>query len=205
MRSLTVPLKNRLLASPTRPVFLWEGQFASGYLRLWNEIGDLSFGGNTYLGNGWMTKVSGASETDDTSAQDMVVTLTGVPQDILSLVLNAPQGALGNFYLGALAENGALVADPYKIFSGKLDVPTISETASGPRVEISYESRLVDFDRPREFRYTTESQKIFYPTDRGFEYVRVAGKWDGFWGQSQKEADKRRKQREQKQKKSNRR
>ena len=204
-RALTISTKNRLLESPTIPVILWEGQFPAGFIRLWNGVGDLTFGSNVFNGNGWLERVDGGAEMDDVSAQSMNITLTGMPPEILSVVLNAQQGYSGKLWVGALAESGALVADPYLMFVGKLDVPTIDESSTYPRVTITYESRLVDFDRAREYRFTNDSQKSFYPTDRGFEYVRKAAKWDGFWGQTQRQVDKRRAARRKKQMKQNRR
>jgi len=204
-RALSVPLKNELQANPTRPVFLYEGQFAAGFLRLWTGLGDLSFDGNTYFGNGWLENVSGGAEMDDGSAQELTVSLAGIPQEVVSTLLNAQQGLSGKVWIGAIDSTGALVTSPFLLFIGKLDVPTLDDSASAPKATISYESRLVDMDRSREFRFTSESQKIFYPSDKGFEFVRKAAKWDGFWGQTQRQVDKRRAAREKRQKKSNRR
>lgn len=190
-RSLTTALKNRLIASPTTPCYLWTGTFNAVPLYLWSGYGDLSWDSKTWIGNGWLQGFAGGSEQTDVSAQEMVVTLAGVPQDILSLVLNANQGATGKFYIGALDTAGAIVVDPYLIFSGKLDVPKIKDDVENPVITISYESKFVDLDRPREFRYSSESQKIFYPGDRGFEYSSSAATWNGTW--SNKKVDIRKK------------
>ncbi|TXH14842.1 MAG: hypothetical protein E6R03_08420 [Hyphomicrobiaceae bacterium] len=142
---------------------------------------------------------------DDGSAQELTISLSGIPQDVVSTLLNAQQGLSGKVWIGAIDATGALVSSPFLLFVGKLDVPTLDDSASSPKATISYESRLVDMDRSREFRFTSESQKIFYPSDKGFEYLRKAAKWDGFWGQTQRQVDKRRAAREKRQKKSNRR
>lgn len=204
-RALSVPLKNELQANPTRPIFLYEGQFSAGFLRLWTGLGDLTFDSQTYFGNGWLENISGGAEMDDGSAQELTVSLSGIPQDVVSTLLTAQQGLSGKVWIGAIDTTGALVNTPYLLFVGKLDVPTLDDSASSPKATISYESRLVDMDRAREFRFTTESQKIFYPLDKGFDYVRAAAKWDGFWGQTQRQVDKRRAAREKRQKKTNRR
>lgn len=180
-RALTTALKNRLLTSPTTPCYLWTGTFNGTPLYLWSGYGNLSWDSKTWLGNGWLQGFSGGSEQTDISAQEMVVTLAGVPQDIVSLVINANQGAAGKFYIGALDTAGAIVVDPYLVFTGKLDVPKIVDDVESPTITISYESKLLDLDRPREFRYNTESQKVFYPTDKGFEYTSIAARWDGTW------------------------
>ncbi len=189
-RALTTALKDRLIASPTTPCYLWSGVFNGIPLYLWSGYGNLSWSGQTWLGNGWLQGFSGGSEQSDLSAQEMLVTLAGVPQDIISLVLTANQGASGEFYIGALDTAGAIVVDPYLNFRGKLDVAKIKDDVDSPTVTISYESRLVDLDRPREFRYSTESQKIFYPTDRGFDYCSSAAQWDGTWANKKVEIKK---------------
>lgn len=189
-RLLSGDLRIRLLDVSTSPVFLYYGVFSGTPVALWSGAGNLSWDSITWNGNGWLQGFDGGGEMDDLSAPSISVRLAGVPESIISLVLNASQGSEGRFYIGAMSASGTLVADPYLCFKGKLDVPTISARANDPQVTITYESRFLDLDRPREYRYTTESQKLFYPTDRGFEYVTAASKWAGFWGNKKNDAKK---------------
>lgn len=182
-RNLSSLVIDEILASKFSPCLLFEGVFSSTTLRLWNGTGNLTYDGNTYLGNGWFQGVNPNNETGAIEATGVELLLAGVPQSLISLILNNPiQGAAGNFYIGFLDSSGDLVADPYLYFAGKLDVPTLEEDPEKPSISITYESRLVDLDRPREFRYTDESQKTFYPTDRGLEYLIYLQDYDGFWG-----------------------
>jgi hypothetical protein len=47
----------------------------------------------------------------------------------------------------------------------------IDEGAESSAISVYVESRLIDLQRPRERRYTSESQKSRFPNDRGFEFV----------------------------------
>lgn len=190
-RNLTTDLKNRLTAATTTPCFLWRADFDSFTLRLWSGAGDLTWDSQTWLGNGWLQGFDGASEQVEVASTGASVKLAGVPQDIISLILNAKHGAPGKFYLGALDTDGDIIADPYLVFAGQLDVPTILDDPGSPEITITYESLLVDLDRSREFRYNTESQKTQYPSDRGFEYASSAALWTGTW--SNKKVDVRKK------------
>lgn len=200
-RDLSTDMLNAIVGQDLKPVLFYSAVFAGNSVKLWTGLGDIIWDGSTWNGNGWFTGLQGNQESDDVSAPQVTVELAGIPPAILAFVLNANQGALGEFFLGMMDDNGDLIDEPYKFFSGKLDVPVIKESADGSRVEITYESALVDFDRAREYRYSQESQKIFYPTDKGFEYVVSANKITMFWGNKKKTTRKR--ERKNKQNKKN--
>jgi hypothetical protein len=186
-------------ADSCQPILFFHGVFAGGQnVRLWTGLGDITFDSQNWLGNGWFTGLSGGDESDDISAQNITIELSGIPESILAIVLNAAQGAPGDFYVGALDDDGALIPDPYLIFSGKMDTATIKESADGAYIDITYETKLVDLDRPKDFRYNQESQKIFWPNDKGFEYVVAANKINLFWGNKKKRNERRRKRDRQK-------
>ncbi len=191
-RAITSDFRDELLASTNCPIFLYEGVFVGFTLRLWNGLGNLTWDGNTWLGNGWFRDFSSIEESDDISVTGMEITLAGVPQDLISTVLSSvKQNASGKLWLGFLNSSGAVIADPYLTFEGKLDVPIIDDQPDGPIIQISYESHLVDLDRTKEYRYTTESQKLFDAADKGFEFVeKIAATWKGQWGATKKQIDK---------------
>lgn len=192
VRALTNDFKTALVSASITPIFLFRGDFGTGgsviTLRLWSGMGDLSWGSETWLGNGWFRGFQGVEESSDISSTGMDITLAGVPQTLISMVLSsARQNALGELYFGLLDSAGGVIADPCLVFEGRLDVPTIDDQVGGPIIQISYESRLVDLDRSKEYRYTPESQRIFNATDKGFDYVaNIAAGWKGQWGPTAK-------------------
>jgi hypothetical protein len=63
-----------------------------------------------------------------------------------------------------------------------MDVPTLRDDAETCTVTVTYEGRLIDLGRAREWRYTHESQQQLAPGDRGFEYVAGLQDKEILWG-----------------------
>jgi len=170
-RNLSASVITELNAAEVQPFLLFQGEFISGTVRTWSGIGDLSWGGHTWTGTGTLLSISSVQETSDTSANGITASLSGIPSSLISLALSeCSQGDLGYVYLGFI-KNNAIVSDPVLLFEGRLDIPAIEENGETAVVSISYESRLIDLDRPRESRYTNEDQQRAFPGDLGMEFV----------------------------------
>lgn len=191
-RDLTSGMKAELIAGRVQPIILYEGVFVGFTMRLWTGIGDLSWNSLSWLGNGWLHSIEGIDEDSDIGASGMSITLAGVPRDLISTMLGyAQHGASGKLWLGFLDSSSAVIADPYLMFKGKLDVPTIDDRVTGPIIQVTYDSAISDNDEAKEYRYTPESQHIFTPGDKGFNYVaKLASRWEGQWGQTPKQIKK---------------
>lgn len=171
-RGLTAAMLAAITASTVRPVAFYEGEYATGTLRLWSGVGPIDWDGQTWTGAGHMLSLAPIEESSEVRAVGFSVQLTGEASALLSVNLTAVrQGLPGSVWLGTMDAAGALIADPFLAFAGRLDVPDIVEEGERCTIAVKYESRLVDLDRPRERRYTHEDQQIDYPGDRGFEYV----------------------------------
>lgn len=172
MRDVTGAVQTALAADKIRLALLFEGEFATGTLRLWTGVGDLSWNGHTWTGAGQLLSASEIRETGDVRATGLTISLSGMPSTLLSVVLqSARQGYGGTVWLALFDAAGAVIADPAITFKGRLDVPSIDEAEDGCTISVSYESRLIDLDRARDRRYTSEDQAIDYPADLGFDYV----------------------------------
>lgn len=172
MRSMTPEMEAALIARDVRPAMFFEGQFASGYLRLWTGSSDILWNGETWTGAGGLIGFSGVDEGSGVVARGVTVSLSGVPVAMVSAAIgDAQQGLPGRAWIALLAADGQIISDPLQVFAGRLDVPTITDGADTCTVTISYESRLIDLNRARELRYTHEVQQQLYPGDMGFEYV----------------------------------
>lgn len=177
-RGLTAAMAAAIAAGTVRPVILYEGYFAvtgspsPDTLRLWSGYGELSWDGKAWRGAGDLIAITPVSETTDITAQSFAVSLNGQNADLVSKAIEAcRQGLLGRVYVGFYDAAGALIVDPFLAFSGRLDVPDITMGGDQVTITVSYESRLIDLDRPRERRYTDEDQQADYAGDLGFEYV----------------------------------
>lgn len=185
-RTLTTDMQNATLAQTVVPVLLIEALFDSGAVRMWSGIGNLTWSASTWVGAGNLLGVGAALETQELRATGVDITLSGVPSELLSLALSEPyQGRACQIYLGALNINtGVLIADPYMVYSGRMDTMTVSENGDTASIGLATESRLIDLERSRERRYENSDQALDYPLDLFFEYVPSIQDATITWGKS---------------------
>jgi hypothetical protein len=184
-RSMTAAMLAAIAAGTVRPFFLFEAEFASGTIWVWTGHGDLTWGGKTWNGVGDFSGISTITETGEVRATGLIVSLSGISAALISAVYNeARQGKPGTVWIGALTSAGAVVDAPFPCFKGRLDVPSDEDDGERATITISYESLLVDLERPKERRYTPEDQAIDYPDDRGFAYVAGLQDVQLVWGRA---------------------
>lgn len=186
-RTLTSGMTAVTTADVVRPVYFVRMVFDSGEspnaLNIWNGVGDLAYGGNTYTGTGDLLSISQITETSDIQATGINVSLTGVKTSFIAIAKDHEyQGRPLTVSLGAFDASGDLIADPVIVFSGFMDTMTISESGAYSTISIAVENKLVAFERTKVRRYTAEDQKIDHPTDKGFEYVTAIVQKEIIWG-----------------------
>lgn len=165
------------------PAWLFKGMFGPSIVRLWTGSGALAVGSEVYLGNGWLQNFDPAAESEQLSAEGFSITLSGVPTEIVSLVLaSSKQNSRGWLYFALLRPDATIYGSPYLKSSGGLDVPEIEDSASESTVRLSYESSLLMLERTNGGRYTDQSQKNRYPNDRFFEYIATIPNLRFTWG-----------------------
>lgn len=178
MRDITSGMETVVTATLSRPLVLCKFEFADGDLFVWNGLGDLTWGGDTYVGALESGSITPVTETLELEANGLVFTLSGVVDEHISLALAANyQNRLCHVWFGAFDENEAIIADPFKLYKGRMDVLTIEEGAETSEVKISSESMLVILNNASRRRYNDQDQKTDYPTDEGLAFV--AGINDG--------------------------
>ena len=178
-------------ASTLRPIFIFEGTFASSVLRLWDGFGNLTWDSHTWLGNGWFKGMSDVSEDGKLTSKGIDVLLSGVPQSLISLILSEQRhSARGKVWLGCLDSFGAIVDAPYMLFEGGLSSPRINDSTDTAEIVLSYEDDLIILQKSKSLRYNNDAQKALFPLDKGFEYVASLQDWKGFWGNKETELDK---------------
>jgi hypothetical protein len=90
-------------------------------------------------------------------------------------------GAPAQIYFGLLS-NGALIGNPYLVFSGQVDQPTIDMSAQSATITLALENKLSNLLRPTGRRYTATDQKLKYPDDSGFNWVEILNDVALRWG-----------------------
>lgn len=141
---------------------------ATGPLYLWSGQGNQTIDGNLYIGTGNLLSISDVSETSDISAAGANLTLSGIPSDLLALALTTKySGRICKIKFGVLG-NPIIVTD---LFIGYMDQMNIRDGAETAAITVSVESKMIDLERPRIHRYTSESQKSKFPDDLAFDFI----------------------------------
>ena len=182
-RTLSTEMQAVATAELVRPIYLVDMEFSSGSIYLWSGMGNLTYNSNTYLGAGDLLSIGAIQETAELTANGATVTLGGIKQSLLALARDEPyQGRPLIIRLGAFDENGDLIASPVILFSGFMDIMTISDSGDTSTITVTVENKLIAFQRTAVRRYTAEDQKIEHPTDKGFEFVAKIQEKEIVWG-----------------------
>ena len=182
-RSVTSAVNTIFESNNVQPFMAVDLDFDSGNFLAWSGYGNLTFGGNTYLGGGDFLSVSPVKENAEVQANGIDINLSGIPTELISLALNETyQGRSCKVFLGVLDSSNAVVSDPYLLFSGRMDLMSIDDSGDTCNISVTAESRLIDLDRTRERRYTSEDQKIDFPNDKGLEFIADLQDKEIVWG-----------------------
>lgn len=182
-RELTTALKNETQAAKLRPALFAYFDFQSGPVRVWTGIGPKAWDGHTWQGLGALGEISPIEESADIKANGVTFQLSGVPSALIATVLGDNySGRPVKVWVAALNSARGVVADPYMIFSGRMDNVEIDEGPVTSVIRVNAESRLVDLQRSKEWRYTHEAQQLHFPGDRGLEFMATAASTPFLWG-----------------------
>lgn len=181
MRDITSDMAEELEGQYLRPLLMAEMYFDSATVYIWSGYGDLIWNANTYIGGGNLVGVSAIEESEDLEANGITCTLSGVPLDLISIALNEPTRQRPfRMYLACVDETPdsagttdpkALIASPYRCFTGLMDVMEISDNGQQAAIALSVESSLLIGQRTKNQYYTSVDQKATYPTDTGLDTI----------------------------------
>lgn len=138
---------------------------------VWTGLGTTTIDSKNYTGVGELIQISLVNETGEIAAKGASITLSGIPNDSdlsLGLALTEPyQGRIGKLYFGVMGTKTAYT----EIFTGYMDEMNISEGPESSTIELTLENKLLDLERPRIARYSSQYQRSKYPTDGSLDYV----------------------------------
>lgn len=182
-RTITANMITEYTSSSFRPITLVKFAFDSADLNLWNGVGDLTWSGDTYTGAGNLLGISDITETEAIVAGNVIFTLSGMPDDIIAIALSEDyQGRNVTVWKGAFDANRDIITDPVLIFSGNMDVMTMTESGETSVISIIAESQLRALTRPSSRKWTDADQKVPYPNDEGFREVPMIQDEPLIWG-----------------------
>jgi hypothetical protein len=166
-RDLTAGMVAEVTASTLEPILILKAEFDTGDLNLWSGIGSLTFDGDVYTGAGGLLNLTEIKETDDVESNGTIFTLNGIPSEFISTALSSDyQNREITCWFATLDASGALIADPFQLYKGRMDILDISEGGETASLSMKTENRLIELQRAKTRRYTHEDQKAFFPTDK---------------------------------------
>ena len=146
--------------------------FTSGIVRIHNGLGTYTWGGEEWIGVGSLGAVSQFEEGADVSPYGITLSLSALDADVSGEALNQNYFMRPvNIYIGALSADDELLNDPLQIWSGHMDVMTVTAGAENDTITIKCESELAAFDRSSNLKYTDQTQQRFYPGDVFFNFL----------------------------------
>jgi len=155
--------------------------FASGMVRLCGAPFDITIDGETFIGVGQLGGISVVEESAELQSYGLTISLQGIPRDSIALALTQSyQGRPGIVWEVPLTAAGLAVADPIVVFRGRMDQMTV-ELGATAAVRVQLQNRLVDWERARIRRYTSEDQQREHPGDLGFAFVSATAEKDIIW------------------------
>ena len=170
-------------ASTIHPVIFVKLQFDGGNVNLHTQLGDIAFGGDTYIGIGSLGGIGGMDETSDLSRTPVTLTLSGIPNDIISILLAEQyQGRLATLFLGYLdLTTRTLVDTPVILYRGNIDTADF-QIDKNSSVALSVESRFAAWDKPVIRRYNNSDQQSRFPGDKGLQFIEQSADKSVVWG-----------------------
>ena len=158
-------------------------EFDTETLRLWSGDGDLSVGGENYLGVGTLLAISPVEDNLELTSTGVSVSLAGMDSTVLNLALTENyQNRFLTIFLGFLLEGSEVVIGTMTVFKGRIQSMTINDDPNGSTIILDAENRLIDLERPSNLRYTKESQKFIDSSDSCFNRVQSLADKEIIWG-----------------------
>jgi hypothetical protein len=184
-RGSTTAFQTEIVKSANRPFHLVKLILDEGEHYLSDCDIPVTFDGNEYLPTGSFLTFSDIIETNETTIEQIAISLSGIDQTFNNLFLTVNYiDREVQIYKAFLNSSNALVSDPLLIFSGRLNNPTIKEDADQGTSTLSFtaSSLFVDFDKISTRFTNNESQQSYFAGDTGFRFSSVMVK-EINWGQ----------------------
>ena len=182
-RALDPALAAAFASGEIAPFFMAQLTFKSQTQFVWTGVGNLIWGGQTFVGLGSLAKIGTIQEGTDVHAYGTTVTLSGIDPVLLGECMTDMQpGAPATLWVGTLSNSGTIIGSPYRVFSGAMDQPTVSVGVDTISITLALETKMLDLSRASNRRYTSADQRHYFPTDSGFQFVEPLNDQADVWG-----------------------
>lgn len=150
---------------------LVEMGFASGLIRVTDAAHSLSWDGNLYTGLGNLGQIDEIKETATGEVTGLRFQIAGPLSGYVSIALGEHvQGAPVTVRVAFFNETHVVVRAPIE-WLGRVDTMTVADTPDNAIIQVTAESRVTDWQRPKERRHNLEDHHIEYPSDMFYEFL----------------------------------
>lgn len=182
-RDLVTAYQNEVDGLSLNPAIFVQFQFSDGNLNLWSGYNDIVWNNQIFVGSGSVLAVDRIEETQEFRATSVSFSLNGIDSNLIAAALTASyQGRPAIMWFAVLNDNRSIVASPYQLFKGRMDIISFSDNGETADFNIKCESNIIDIRKARERRYTPEDQKIDYPDDMGLDFIPKIQDIEIVWG-----------------------
>ena len=143
---------------------------------------DIVYASNTYNSSSHLLSMADVNETADAQIGTFTINLSGVDQAFISILLSESNIDREVIISRAiLNSSGAIIGTPIPLYNGRVDGFSIKDDNTTSQINLSTASHWSDFEKESGRRTNYNSQQIFFPGDKGFEFASSAVK-DIKWG-----------------------
>ena len=184
MRQISSEVLAALRSDNVPILILVKLEFTSGTVYVCNAGYNFLWDNQVWMGVGNMGSVSAVGEGEELKMYGCTLSLTGLDPDLIAISLSSGyQGKPATIWMAPLNSNYQILVDPVIIFRGRMDTMPV-ELAETATIQLTVESRLTDWEKPRMRRYNTYDQQLEYPDDKGFEFVTQMAEKEIVWGRA---------------------
>lgn len=179
------PLTMRMAEATRRKkplVLLAEIEHPDGVGRFWTGVGPLTWAGERWTGSGILGSITPITQTSVLQIQEMNFNLAGVDSSVAAQLNDNVRNLAGRVWLACLGQGNVVVPDPYQIVDAELDYQSLSASDDGAvTVSITARTGFYTLERAIDEAWTTEEQKLSYPTDCGLDMIPSLQNQDVQW------------------------
>lgn len=152
-------------------------------IRLTDYTTNLVYNRKSYTTSSHILQVGGTSESQELRVNDMTLTFSGVDREYVSSFLNNSNFTSDTVTIRRAAINPSnnSVIGAFIAFEGRISEYSIQEDGTESIIDITIASHWADFEKQNGRKTNSNSQKIYFKGDKGFEYASKVVK-DLRWG-----------------------
>jgi len=136
----------------------------------------------TWASSGHYLDISDVVETAELRVNSLTITLSGVEQSFISLLLNNNYHHIRALvYKAVIDSSDVVIGAPILIFDGPIESFSMDDSDDSSEVQITVASHWTNFEAINGRKTNSNSQQIHFPGDLGFEFSASTVK-DIKWG-----------------------